>query len=151
MQTCPALRNFEAAIVFAATSMFASSNTITGAWPPSSIVARFMYLPASDARCLPTTVEPVNEILRITGWGIRYSLISAGLPYTRLTTPGGTPASANARMSSDGEAGVSSGALTMIEQPVVTAAESFRTIWLIGKFHGVNAATGPTGSLITRL
>jgi hypothetical protein len=63
--------------------------------------------------------------------------------------PGGTPASTNARISSAGEAGVSSGAFTMIEQPAASAAESLRTIWLIGKFHGVNAATGPTGSLTT--
>ncbi|MNY62652.1 hypothetical protein D3C86_1995100 [compost metagenome] len=63
-------------------------------------------------------------------------------------TPAGTPASTKARMSSAGDAGVSSGALTMMEQPVASAAESLRTIWLIGKFHGVNAATGPTGSLM---
>ena len=37
----------------------------------------------------------------------------------------------------------------MIEQPAASAAEILRTAWLIGKFHGVNAATGPTGSLIT--
>ncbi len=54
-------------------------------------------------------------------------------------------------MSSAGEAGVSSGALMMIEQPAASAAPSLRTIWLIGKFHGVKAATGPTGSLTTRL
>ena len=47
-----------------------------------------------------------------------------------------------------GDAGVSSGALTMIEQPAARPAESFLTTWLIGKFHGVKAATGPTGSLI---
>ena len=63
-------------------------------------------------------------------------------------TPAGTPASWKARISCAGEAGVSSGALTMMEQPDASAAESFRTTWLIGKFHGVNAATGPTGSLI---
>ncbi len=50
-------------------------------------------------------------------------------------------------MSSAGDAGVSSGALTMIEHPVVSAADSLRTTWLIGKFQGVKAATGPTGSL----
>ena len=27
--------------------------------------------------------------------------------------------------------------------------ETLRTAWLIGKFQGVNAATGPTGSLNT--
>ena len=41
-----------------------------------------------------------------------------------------------------GEAGVSSGALTMMEQPVATAPHSLRTTWLIGKFQGVKAATG---------
>src|ERR1700742_2487312 len=101
------------------------------------------------ARCLPTGVEPVKEILRITGCGIRYSEISDGTPKTSLTTPAGTPAAANARINSAGEAGVSSGALTMIEQPAASAALIFFTTWLIGKFHGVNAATGPTGSLIT--
>ena len=37
----------------------------------------------------------------------------------------------------------------MIEQPVASAADALRTTWLIGKFHGVKAATGPTGSFIT--
>ena len=47
------------------------------------------------------------------------------------------------------EPGVSSGPLMMIEQPVASAADALRTTWLIGKFHGVKAATGPTGSFIT--
>ena len=76
-------------------------------------------------------------------------LISAGTPNTRPTAPAGTPASWKARMSSAGEAGVSSGAFTMTEQPAARPAESFRTTWLIGKFHGVKAATGPTGSFTT--
>ena len=101
------------------------------------------------ASCLPTTVDPVNDIFLIMGCGIRYSEISDGTPYTRLITPAGTPASAKARISSAGEAGVSSGALTMIEQPAASAPDSLRTTWLIGKFQGVNAATGPTGSLMT--
>ena len=37
----------------------------------------------------------------------------------------------------------------MIEQPVASAAQTLRTTWLIGKFHGVKAATGPTGSFST--
>ena len=39
--------------------------------------------------------------------------------------------------------------LMTMEQPAASAAASLRTIWLIGKFQGVNAATGPTGSLTT--
>ncbi len=108
-----------------------------------------MCVPASAASCLPTGVEPVKVILRITGCGIRYAEISAGLPYTSCTTPAGTPASTKAWISAAGEAGVSSGALTIIEQPVDSAALSLRTTWLTGKFHGVNAATGPTGLFST--
>ena len=52
-------------------------------------------------------------------------------------------------MNAAGPAGVSSGALTIIEQPAASPAPTLRTTWLIGKFHGVNAATGPTGSLMT--
>ena len=37
----------------------------------------------------------------------------------------------------------------MTEQPVQSAAETLRTAWLIGKFQGVKAATGPTGSRTT--
>src|SRR6516165_8624504 len=110
------------------------------------MVMRFMWAPASAASCLPTAVEPVNETLRMTGCEIRYEEISAGTPNTRLTTPAGMPASANASISAAQEAGVSSGPLTMIEQPAATAQDSLRTAWLMGKFHGVNAATGPTGS-----
>jgi hypothetical protein len=39
--------------------------------------------------------------------------------------------------------------LAITEQPVASAPHSLRTSWLIGKFHGVKAATGPTGSLNT--
>ena len=71
------------------------------------------------------------------------------MPKTRLITPGGTPASWNAWISAAHDAGVSSGPLMMIEQPAASAAVILRTDWLIGKFHGLNAATGPTGSRTT--
>jgi hypothetical protein len=33
----------------------------------------------------------------------------------------------------------------MMLQPAASAAEILRTAWLMGKFQGVKAATGPTG------
>ncbi|KAG1525551.1 hypothetical protein G6F51_014361 [Rhizopus arrhizus] len=71
MQTWPALRNLAPPEALTASSTSASSATMTGAWPPSSIVTRFICRPASAASSLPTGVEPVNVTLRITGWGIR--------------------------------------------------------------------------------
>lgn len=47
------------------------------------------------------------------------------------------------------EAGVSSAALMMTVQPAASAAATLRAGTTRGKFHGVNAATGPTGSWST--
>jgi len=40
---------------------------------------------------------------------------------------------------------VSSAAFKMIEQPEAIAPATLREGWLMGKFHGENAATGPMG------
>ncbi|MNV70937.1 hypothetical protein D3C71_1639230 [compost metagenome] len=149
MQIWPALRNLPALVQRAASSMSASSAMITGAWPPSSMVTRFMWRPASAANSLPIGVEPVKVSLRITGLAIKWAEICAGSPNTRPTVPGGSPASTRAAITAAGAEGVSSGALTRQEQPVASAAPSLRTTWLMGKFQGVKAATGPTGSLST--
>jgi hypothetical protein len=108
-----------------------------------------MPLAASPARCLPTGTEPVNEILRTTSDAIRCSDTVAGTPNTKLTTPAGTPASTKQRTSSTQLPGVSSDALTMIEQPAASAAAILRAGVSAGKFHGVKAATTPTGSCTT--
>ena len=82
---------------------------------------------------------------RTVDCGIRYSEIADGTPNTRLSTPGGKPASWKARTSCTAPAGVSSDALRMIEQPDDNAPATLRAGELIGKFHGENAATGPIG------
>ena len=69
--TWPALLNFIADSMVAARSTSASAHTMTGECPPSSIVMRFMWLPASAASCLPTGTEPVNDTLRTIGEAIR--------------------------------------------------------------------------------
>ena len=45
--------------------------------------------------------------------------------------------------------GVSSAGLMMHEQPAPSAPAILRAGVMAGKFHGVNAATGPTGSRVT--
>src|ERR1700694_2397652 len=146
MQTWPALRYLNAAMVSAVFSGSESLNTTTGECPPSSIVARFMPLAASPARCLPTGTEPVKEILRTMSEAMTCVDTSDGTPNTRLHTPFGKPASAKQRTSSTQAPGVSSDALMMIEQPAASAAAILRAGVSVGKFHGVNAATTPTGS-----
>src|SRR6516225_4125607 len=131
-------------MVSAAFSGSASANTTTGEWPPSSMVVRFMPLAASAARCLPTGIEPVNEILRTASFARRCSDTSAGTPNTRLRTPAGKPASTKQRTISTQAPGVSSDALRMSAQPAASAPPILRAGVSTGKFHGVNAATMPT-------
>jgi len=149
MQTCPALRNLPAAATSAVFSGSTSPNTTTGECPPSSMVARFMPSAASLARCLPTGTDPVNEIFRTSSLRSRCSETLAGTPNTRLSTPAGTPASMKQRTSSTQLPGVSSDALMMIEHPAASAPPILRAGVRVGKFHGVNAVTTPTGSWIT--
>src|SRR5262249_10925923 len=92
----------------------------------------FMYWLAMAARCLPTGIDPVKVTSRMLDCGIRYSEILAGSPNTRLSTPGGKPASAKARASCTAPAGVSSDALRMIEQPADSAPPTLRAGELIG-------------------
>ena len=149
MHTWPALRNLCGTRIFTAWSMSASSHTITGAWPPSSIVARFISEPARAANCLPTATEPVKEILRTMGECMRCVETSEGTPHTMFKHPGGSPASWHSWAMATTALGASSGPLRIIVQPAPSAAVILRMAWLKGKFHGENAAHTPTGSRST--
>ena len=133
----------------AAASTSASSHTITGEWPPSSIVHGFMSAPAIAASCFPTGIEPVKEILRTIGELMRYVETSLGTPHTTFRHPGGNPASWKSRAIATTALGASSGPLMMIVQPAPSAETILRIAWLNGKFHGENAATTPIGSFST--
>ena len=82
MHTWPALRNFDATIVFSTCSTSTSSNTSTAPCPPSSMVVRLQSSAASFMRCLPTTVEPVKLSLRMMGEDSRWRETSSGTPNT---------------------------------------------------------------------
>src|SRR6201986_5127559 len=110
------------------------------------MVARFIFLAARVARCLPIGIEPVKEILRTSSLAIGYSEVGAGPPNRKLSPPAAKPASAKQRTISTQAPGVSSEALMMIEQPAASAPPILRAGVSTGKFHGVNAATTPTGS-----
>ena len=69
----------------------------------------------------------------------------AGSPDNKLITPGGTPASLQISTNCITEPGVITSGLTITEHPAANAVEIFRDAKIIGKFHGTNAATTPTG------
>src|SRR5210317_242389 len=101
------------------------------------MVTLFICVPAKDANNFPTAVEPVKVTFLTIGCAIKYSEISAGIPYTKFIEPFGMPASSKAFINSATLAGVSSGPLTIAVQPAAKAAATFLTTWLRGKFQGV--------------
>src|SRR5881398_95934 len=72
-------------------------------------------------------------------------------PVTTLSTPGGSPASINARASRWVHTGVSEAGFSTTVQPATSAGAVFHTGIANGKFHGVISATGPTGCRSVKL
>src|SRR5215469_6696730 len=146
MQVWPLLRYLLAMAPATAASRSASSNTMKGALPPSSMVI-FFTVPAHWAMSfLPTAVEPVNVTLRTIGLEvISAPIAAASLPVTTLRTPAGTPARAASAAAASAEYGVWAAGFTIMVQPAASAGAALRVIIASGKFHGVIAATTPTG------
>ncbi len=67
VQASPMFRIFAAMAPSTALSRSASSNTMNGALPPSSMEVRSTFCAASAMRRLPTGVEPVKETFRSRG------------------------------------------------------------------------------------
>jgi hypothetical protein len=145
VHTCPALTTLAWTQARAAATGSVSAQTMTGAWPPSSMMAGFMLAAARPAMCLPTGTEPVNAMNRMAGEAMTRREISSGTPNSTLSTPAGSPASANAWASWHTVPGTSSDGLITMEQPAASAAAILRIGPSAGKFHGTNAPTGPTG------
>src|SRR3954468_10260168 len=100
-QVWPALRYFEAMAPLTAISISASSNTINGALPPSSIEVFLTVAAHSPINNLPIWVEPVKVSLRTIGFEVISPPISVAPPVTQEKTPFGTPArSANSHKAS---------------------------------------------------
>src|SRR5262245_55165049 len=90
MHSWPALYSAAATTSSAVLAMLVSSNTITGALPPSSRMVRCGPPAAARAIARPVAVEPVNETRSTPGWPARYSPTVAPRPWTMFSTPAGS-------------------------------------------------------------
>mmetsp|Transcript_3072 Transcript_3072/g.11110 ORF Transcript_3072/g.11110 Transcript_3072/m.11110 type:complete len:208 (+) Transcript_3072:1155-1778(+) len=145
---CPELRNLLDIAPRTAESISASSHTINGAFPPSSILMRLTVSALCLINNFPTCVLPVNVILRTVGDAHNFSPIALASPATNCNTPSGHPASRARTPNANALKGVSSLGFITIEHPAASAAPALRVIIASGKFHGVIAAVVPTGCFI---
>src|SRR6516164_2890089 len=86
-QVWPALRYFEAIAPLTAISISASSKTMNGALPPSSIEVFLTVAAHCSISNLPTSVEPVKVSLRTVGLLVSSPPISFDGPVTQEKTP----------------------------------------------------------------
>jgi hypothetical protein len=116
-----------------------------GALPPSSSDS-FLTVGAHCAMSLrPISVEPVKVSLRTMGFEVISPPMAEAEPVTTLNRPAGTPARMASSASASAENGVCVAGFRTMAQPAASAGPALRVIIAAGKFHGVIAATTPTG------
>src|SRR5215467_12783380 len=117
---------------------------MAGFFPPSSSCILAIRAATLSAIWTPTAVDPVKLIPRTRIFEINLSPHSPE-PVTRLITPGGKPAFSSRLTRYTAERGVSDAGFKTTVLPHANAGAIFRTGLTTGKFHGVIAATTPTG------
>ncbi len=130
VQSWPALKYPAIAIPSAAAAMSASSNTTTGALPPSSRWTRLRLFDAAPATSMPARTEPVTDTIA----GVSCSTIPRPVsrsPQMTLNTPGGRN-SAAISASSTVVAGVVSLGFSTTVLPAAIAGANFHTAIIIG-------------------
>ena len=128
-----------------ARSRSASSITISGFLPPSSICRRVVRCTVRWI-CVPAVVEPVKEIARILLELVMTGPTSPARPVTQFTTPAGTPAFSSASTRRMPDSGASDEGLNTTVLPVISAGASLRAGIEAGKFQGEITVTTPSGS-----
>ncbi len=76
---------------------------------------------------------------------------SSPIPWTRLNTPGGSPASTTRSISSEHDSGDHSAGLRITVEPAARAGAVFQVDSMNGAFQGVITTAGPLGIRRTRL
>ncbi len=150
-QVWPALRNFETIAPLTAASRSASSKTMNGALPPSSIDVFLTVAAHCASSTLPISVDPVKLSFRTVGFDVSSPPMSPAEPVTHENTPCGMPARCASSESASAVNGVWLAGFSTIVQPAASAGPAFRVIIAAGKFHGVIAAQTPIGCFSTTM
>src|SRR5258707_14436235 len=146
LQDWPELLNMCITPPVTALARSASSRIMFGDLPPNCWLTRFTVGAARLATSTPARVEPVNEIMSMSGCSLMAAPTSGPRPLTRLNTPLGTPASCKISAKISADEGVNSDGFRIMVQPAASAGATLQAIWLSGQFQGVIMPMTPTGS-----
>ena len=151
MHVCPVAAKIPETAPFTASSRSASSKTMFGDLPPSSMVVRLKCRAAVSLMRRPVASEPVKATLATSGCSTSGMPTSLPKPVTTLTTPGGKPASAISFMNSSVDTEVNSEGFTTTVLPAASAGASLNARISSGEFHGQIATQTPRGSSRVKL
>jgi len=129
-----------------ASAMLADGRMMFGLLPPSSCATRFTVGAAAAAIAVPARVEPVKDTMSTSGCEDIRAPTSGPLPFTRLNTPFGTPASCRTCAKRTPDSGAISEGFNTMVQPAMRAGATLQAIWFIGQFQGVISAQTPIPS-----
>ena len=131
VQSCPVLTKPAQTAPCAAASMSASSKTMKGALPPSSMWTRLSVPAAARMTALPVSLAPVSEIRRTSGCATSATPTSSP-PVTMFSTPSGMPASSASSPSISAVSGVSGAGLRTTVLPAASAGPIFQIAIISG-------------------
>ena len=117
--------------------------------PPSSSATGFRLRPAVAAITRPVAVPPVNPTMSTPGCDTKASPVTAPRPFTRLTTPAGSPASCSTSTIRRTESGVNSEGLSTQVLPQAIHEAMRIEDSASGAFQGAMHAATPLGSRVT--
>ncbi len=100
---------------------------------------------ASSKRCVPTSRDPVNAIIRTLGCATSASPTAPPGPAITFSTPGGRPASVSASAIAWAVATESLAGFITTVLPQTIAPSAIPAGMARGKFHGEMTATTPRG------
>ena len=145
---CPAVPNAPQYAPSTALSRFADGITTSGFFPPSSREHETRFRPHTSPIILPTSVEPVNEILlTLPSSTASTKCCPAPLPFpwTRLMTPLGKPASCMMRARAKESRGASCGLFHTHVFPHMMAGIIFQNGTAAGKLQALMMPQTPRG------
>src|SRR5687768_3656311 len=116
-----------------------------GFLPPSSRDSFLNIGAAVLAISSPVFVPPVNDIALTSRCATIDAPTFGPVPWTILSTPGGSPASMHSLESRKAVIGVTSLGLAMTVQPAAIAGAIFQVNRYSGRFQGEMQPTTPTG------
>ena len=148
MHDCPVLMVRALTAVLSALSKFALGITIKASLPPSSSTLFFICRAAVLATSIPAVSLPVSVTAFTRGSPITFSTC-AGSIRSVWKTPSSNPARQSICSIASAHCGTFEACFSKPTLPAIKAGAANRNTCQNGKFHGMMARTGPSGSYLT--